>query len=64
MSFGVFDSFTLSTVSFFSAYLLIPSEYIPAFCTGKWQVIKLVMEFYRCFNIAFDEEPILVECLE
>ena len=35
MSFSVFVSFTLSMISFFSAYLLIPSEYMPAFCIGE-----------------------------
>ena len=35
MSFGVFVSFTLSTMSFFAAFFLIPSDNIPAFCTGK-----------------------------
>ena len=35
MSFGVFVSFTFSMISLFSAYLLIPSEYMPAFCSEK-----------------------------
>ena len=66
MSFGVFDSFTLSMMSFFSAYFLIPSEYMPTFCIEKneWQVIDLVMELCGCFDITLNEETILAERLE
>ena len=66
MSFGVFDSFTLSMISFFSAYLLIPFEYMSAFCTEKneWKVIDLVMQLCGCLDITLDEEPVFVECVE
>ena len=30
----------------------------------EWQVIELVVQLHWCFDIALDEEPILVQCLE
>ena len=66
MSFGVLVSFTFSTMSFFSAYLLNPSEYMPAFCIEKseWQVIKFVMQLCECLDITLDEVSVLVKCVE
>ena len=30
----------------------------------EWQIIELIMEFYRCRDITLDEESIFAECLE
>ena len=36
-------------------------------CCLYWKelyVIELVMEFYWCFDIAFDTKPVFIDCLE
>ena len=66
MSFDIFVYITLSMISFFSAYFLIPSEYMLVFCIEKneWKIIEFVMELCGCFDITLDEVSVLVKCVE